>query len=264
MTTACALGRPRDRIILIAAAALLAPVAATAQDAGSPASKTEAMQIGARDGGPSTGETTRSVFLDERPAPARQRVTPMQIEGDQIGAPDTGGTGLMQITAEAESARRMPQLSRADLDATLAQLSAGERRVLLQAIEGTDICDRPPAVAAIVTLCQSRIETRSGEFATTPEKPLTAEERLLRGGVESNGQPSVEAVISRLSRATPASSDDFSNQAIASVALAPQISSDKPEEEGDPTGLGLGNETEALINAIVTQLGGGAGGGGQP
>jgi hypothetical protein len=260
MTTA----RPFGAITLFAAATLFAPVAAGAQDAGDPASKTEAMQIGAPDGGPSADETARNVFLDERPAPARRRSTLMQSEGDQIGAPDTGGTGSMQITAEAESARRMPQLSKAELDATLAQLSAAERRVLLQAIEGTDICDNPPAVAAIVTLCQSRIETRSGEFATAPEKPLSTEERLLRGGVESNGQPSVEAVISRLSRATTASSDDFSNQAIASIALAPQTGPDKPEEEGDPTGLGLGTETEALINAIVSQLGGGAGGGGQP
>jgi hypothetical protein len=186
----------------------------------------------------------------------------MQTEGDQIGAPDSGEMAPLQITAEAESARRVTQLSKAELDATLAQLSPGERRVLLQAIEGTDICERPPAVAAIVTLCQSRIETRSREFTPAAEKPLTAEERLMRGGVEANGQPSVEAVISRLSRTTSASSNDISNQEIASVALAPPPTADKPEEEGDPTGLGLGNETEALINAIVQQLGGQ--GGGQP
>lgn len=259
--------RPYDRILVIAAAALLVPVAAMAQDAGDPASKTEAMQIGAPDGGPSAGENSRKVFLDERPPAPRPRNTLNQTEGDQIGqigAPDSGGTAPLQITAEAESARRMPQLSKAELDATLAQLSAAERRVLLQAIEGTDICDNPPAVAAVVALCKSRIETRSGEFAAAPEKPLSSEERLMRGGVESNGQPSVEAVIARLSRTSTASSNDASNQEIASIALAPPPIRDKPKDEGDPTGLGLGNETEALINAIVSQLGGGAGGGGQP
>lgn len=254
-----------NRMMLAATAALLMSVAAAAQDTGDAASKTEAMQIGARDGGPSADETARNVFLDERPV-ARPRTSLMQAEGDQIGTSrDEGGMAPLQITAAAESARRMPQLSRAELDATLAQLTPAERRVLLQAIEGTDICENPPAVAAIVALCQTRIETRSGEFAATPEKPLTAEERLMRGGVENNGLPSVEAVISRLSRVTVASSDDFSNQAIASVALAPPPTTDKPgDEEGEAgLGLGLGSETEALINAIVQQLGG-AGAGGQP
>lgn len=259
-----ATARPIDRIMIAAAAALLVPVHAAAQDTGDAASKTEAMQIGPRDGGPSAGETTRNVFLDERAAP-RSRASMMQSEGDQIGTHEEGSMAPLQITAAAESARRMPQLSRAELDATLAQLTPAERRVLLQAIEGTDICENPPAVAAIVALCQTRIETRSGEFAATPEKPLTAEERLMRGDVENNGLPSVEAVISRLSRVTVASSDDFSNQAIASVALAPPPAPDQPgDEDGEAgLGLGLGSETEALINAIVQQLGGG-GVGGQP
>jgi len=151
----------------------------------------------------------------------------------------------------------MQQLSEAELEATLAQLTPAERNVLLQAIEGSDICDNPPAVAAVLALCRSRLETRSSEFATAPEKPLTTEERLLRGAVENTGLPSVEAVISRLSRVSLASSDDLSNQAIASIALAAPPAPEKPGNEEDQAGLGLGQETEALINAIVQQLGGG-------
>ena len=46
-------------------------------------------------------------------------------------------------------------------------------------------------------------------------------EVIARGAQGSiNGLPTVEAVISRLSRVTVASSDDFNNQAIASIALA--------------------------------------------
>ena len=60
-------------------------------------------------------------------------------------------------SARGQGGSAMAQLSKADLEATLAQLSAAERRVLLQAIEGTDICNDPPAVAAIVALCQNRI-----------------------------------------------------------------------------------------------------------
>lgn len=55
---------------------------------------------------------------------------------------------------------------------------------------------------------------------------------------------------------TVASSDDFSNQAIASIELAPPPAPENPGNEDDQTGLGLGSETEALINAIVQQLGG--------
>lgn len=240
-------------------AMLIMPDAAIAQDADEPGSKTEAMQIGQRDGGTTAGEATRRVFLEETPA-ARTRASLMQADGDQIGEPESADIAPQQLTSSGESARRMPQLSEAELEATLAQLTPAERSVLLQAIEGTDICDNPPAVAAVIALCRSRLETRSGEFAAKPEVQLTSEERLLRGGVESNGLPTVEAVISRLSRVTVASSDDFNNQAIASIALAPPPVAEKPGNEDDPAGLGLGTETEALINAIVQQLGGQGGG----
>lgn len=247
------------RTALLAISGLMMPLAAAAQDNGEAASKTEAMQIGQPDGGSTAGEATRRVFLEDAPQ-RRERTSLMQAEGDQIGAPDSGGTLSQQITAAGESARRMPQLSEAELEATLAQLTPAERSVLLQAIEGSDICDNPPAVAAIVALCRTRIETRSSEFAAAPERPLTAEERLLSGGVEASGLPSVEAVIARLSRVNLASSEDFNNQAIASIALAPPPAPEKPGGEDDATGLGLGQETEALINAIVQQLGGQGGG----
>ena len=250
---------PFRRAALLALAATILPAAATAQEQPEPesgASKTEAQQIGARDGGTTAGEATRKVFLDAAPAP-RARGSLMQTAGDQIGEADVGTMSTAQITGSGESARRMQQLSEAELEATLAQRTPAERNVLLQAIEGSDICDNPPAVAAVLALCRSRLETRSSEFATAPEKPLTTEERLLRGAGENNGLPSVEAVISRLSRVSLASSDDLSNQAIASIALAAPPAPEKPGNEEDQAGLGLGQETEALINAIVQQLGGG-------
>lgn len=251
---------PTAWMILLASLGLTLQPAAMAQDTSESASKTEAMQIGPRDGGAMAGEATRRVFLEEAAAP-RTRPNMMQAQGDQIGAPDGGEMAPEQITASNQSAQRIAQLSRAELEATLSQLTPAERSVLLQAIEGTDICDNPPAVAAIVALCRTRLETRSGEFTAAPEKPLTAEERLLRGGVDGTGLPSVEAVIARLSRVNLASSDDFNNQAIASIALAPPPAPEKPGGEDDQTGLGLGSETEALINAIVQQLGGQGGSG---
>lgn len=241
-------------MLLLASAALLVPAAGTAQDAGSTSSKTGASQIAPRGTAATTDKPDRRVFLDEARA-AQTRPSPVQAEASQIPRRDRGITDSRQISAAGNDARQMPQLSRAELDATLAQLTPAERNVLLQAVEGTDICDRPPAVAAIVALCKTRIETRSGELGTARDKPLSAEERLLRGGLESNGMPAVEAVIARLSRSGgSSSSDDMSNQAIASVALTPQSGGMAPGKDEDKSGLSAG--TDALINAIVQQLGG--------
>ncbi len=245
---------PSCRMLLLASAALLVPAAGIAQDAGSASSKTGASQVTSRGTATEADKPDRRVFLDEaRPAPTRP--SPVQAEASQIVRRDRGTTGSTQISATGDVSRQVPQLSRAELDATLAQLTPAERSVLLQAVEGTDICDNPPAVAAIVTLCKTRLETRSGEVDTRSDKPLTAEERLLRGGLESNGMPAVEAVIARLSRSSSASSsDDMSNQAIASVALTPQSTGAPSGNNDDTSGLSAG--TDAVINAIVQQLGG--------
>jgi len=251
---------PFHGMILLATVGLTLPASGLAQDISVTASKTEAMQIGAPQETSGRADAAGKAYLDDRPSP-RLRPSLMQADGDQIGQQDRSDTPPSQITGIGESGSPMAQLSKADLDATLAQLTPTERRVLLQAIEGTDICDNPPAVAAVIALCRTRIETRSTEFSTRPEQPLSAEERLLRGGIEDNGLPTVERVIERLSRVTVASSKDFNNQAIASIALAPPPQQEQPESEEDPSGLGLGSETDALINAIVQQLGGAGGSG---
>jgi len=112
-------------------------------------------------------------------------------------------------------------------------------------------------VPAVIALCQDRLETRSGEFAAKVERPMSAEERLLRGDLETAGLPSVSQVIERLAR-TSAASDDFSNQAIASIALAAPPAPPGPAEGEQGETDGLGEQTQALINAIINQLGGGA------
>lgn len=62
-------------------------------------------------------------------------------------------------------------------------------------------------------------------------------------------------MIERLAR-TSAASDDFSNQAIASIALATPTAPPQPSEDEAGATEGLGQETQALINAIINQLGG--------
>lgn len=245
----------------IIAALCLAATGQAAQQQPDPVSRTEAIQIGEVEGRTAPRAPQDKAYLDnDRKAQPIAAPNLMQADGDQITRAPANSTPTSQITNRNQSGQQMPQLSRADLDATLAQLSATERRVLLQAIEGTDICDNPPAVPAVVALCQTRIETRSQEFAGPGEPLMSAEERLLRGNFDNAGLPSIGQVIDRLARAS-AATNDFSNQAIASIALGQQGAQPpgRGEEQTDET-LGLSSETQALINAIVNQLGGGAGG----
>ncbi len=246
-------------ILPLLAALILPVVAAHGQDQQVPSgSRTEAPQIE-----PSPIEPQR---IDRRSAPSKAfleagdaaptapRISLMQAAGDQIPG-QSGNAPTSQISARSESGAAVAQLSRADLEATLAQLSPAERLVLLQAIEGSDICDNPPRIAAVIALCQNRLETRSREFAAIIPAEQSAEDRLLRGGNDHTGLPSVAQVIDRLARSS-AGADDFSNQVIASIALAtPVTTPSQPTEEQLGTG-GLAEETQALVNAIINQLGG--------
>ena len=244
-------------VAIVLAGCGLATAAHARQDGDTaPASRTEASQIEMPEQAVGTGPGRAYLDTAGRPAsPPPPRASMMQAANDQISR-GAGNAPASQISARGQGGSGMVQLSKADLEATLAQLTPAERRVLLQAIEGTDICDNPPNIAAVVTLCQTRLETRSSEFAAQSERPVSAEDRLLRGDLESSVLPSVEQVIDRLARGG-ASSGDFSNQAIASIALgssAPAPSRPPEEEQSDTSSLG--EEAQALINALINQLGG--------
>lgn len=262
--------RRRPHLLIRAAAApILAGCAAGAlaaggQDAplapqGSPQSRTEASQI------PPPGERSGPrVYLDEAPRPAsasplHSRAELTEAPAAPPGAPGGGSAPTPQISTRAEGGGGMAQLSRAELDATLAQLSPAERQVLFQAIAGTDICDAPPAVEAIRALCRNRLEMRSGEFAPAPAPLLTAEQRLMTGTLESGTLPNLDRVIERLARGS-SSRDDPSNQAIAAIALGtglPQPA--KPGDTDKPDDPRLGDDTQAVVNALINQFTGGAG-----
>lgn len=243
-------------------AALGMPVAALADQDQAQAelpsvSRTQAVQIEAPAADAERRRAAGKAYLETgQAAAALPRPTLMQTPSDQISR-GSGNAPAAQITSRTQSGSGMMQLSKADLDATLAQLSPVERRVLLQAIEGTDICDNPPAVPAVIALCQNRLETRSQDFAGKSERSLSAEEWLLRGDLENAALPSVTQVIERLAR-TSATSDDFSNQAIASIALAAPPVPTPAGDGGRTENTGLGEETQTLVNAIINQLGGGA------
>lgn len=236
---------------LVAAAGLTATGAAQPQSQPLAEARTEAPQITATDA--MRPRAASEAYLEtERRQPPAPRSSLTQASDDRIVRP-AGNAPTSQITNRTQSGAGIAQLSQAELDATLAQLSAVERRVLLQAIEGTDICDNPPNVPAILALCQNRIENHSQDFTEVAERPLSAEERLLSSGLESTAVPSVSQVVERLSRGN-AATDDFSNQAIASIALGLPT---QPRDEEKPEDPALSQETQGLINALINQLGGG-------
>jgi hypothetical protein len=236
---------------------------ASAQDEADTISPTETMQIGDLPRLQDPADATMpppSAYLDQTPGasepPARKAPQPAL---DQISGP-RGNMPTMQVSADDAGALGLSQLSGVELSSSLAQLSEAERQVLFEAIEGTDICDNPPDAAAIVALCRTRLETRSEDFAKAEPRELSAEEQLISNNIETDIAPSLAQIIERLSR-TKVAPDDFGNQAIASVALggmsAPQS---EPTPQDDPSGLeGFAPGTQELINAIITQLTGGAG-----
>lgn len=190
------------------------------------------------------------VYWPERPAPEPEGERPAQSTV-QVAPAQTPGP-LPQLTTEAGTPG-VTQLSAGDASAALAQLSEGERQVLLEAIEGTDICARQLSIAAIRELCASRIETRSAEFRPRVTNALSPEERLLGEGLSGDRVATLERAIARLGRAS-ASAEDFESQAIASVALTPQPPAPEQEESK------LSDETRALIETIVNQFPTGPGG----
>lgn len=212
--------------LILAAVVLASP--AVAQNAGDGPARTDAMQIETGRGVSAGGKA----YLPATPAPAQERLP----------------AASAQIASSLESGPAVAQLSRAELDATLAQLTDTERRVLFQAIEGTDICDNPPQVAAVIALCRDRLETRFSEFADAP-RSFSAEETLIRSDLAA-AHPALTQVIERLARGS-AAAEDFGNQAIASIALSTPASSGGKEEEKTST---LAEETQALVNAIINQL----------
>lgn len=187
---------------------------------------------------------------------ARARARARALEQQQLAAERTSReeAATAQVSANGDGARGVAQLSDGNSNEALAQLSAAERQVLLQAVQGTDICDRSSNIPAIRELCDKRIETRSAEFARNSDG--SAEDSLLGGGLDADRLATLEAAIARLAR-NAGNSSDFSNQVIASVALNNQTLAETATQATDADGSNdLTPETQAVVNAIVQQLGG--------
>lgn len=188
--------------------------------------------------------TPQSVATARARATRQEQVRPAATETGEVAQLSRGGEGV----------RATQQLSDGKSDRALAQLTPVEQQVLIDAVNGTDICESSPQIAALQSLCENRIETRSAEFSQTRDQG-SAEDNLLGGGFDSERLATLEAAISRLAR-NSSRADDFADQAIASVALGQQTvltDLEATETEGDPEKK-LSPETEALVNAIAQQF----------
>ncbi|MEL7218070.1 MAG: hypothetical protein AAGK01_06525 [Pseudomonadota bacterium] len=224
-----------------------------AQD--SKASDTQTEQIG------SSSRNTSSAYWADDLQVSRIETTDAVVDArqNQAAEPD-GSNAAPQISSTDDSERAIAQLDLGDLEGTLAQLTDAERQVLLEAIEGADICENPPKIPAIVELCETRLETRSSEFAARETNTLSAEERLLGESLDSTRTATtLDRDVERLARnAGRGDANSLDTQAIASVALG----APPPAVPDQPAGTQLGDlpaETQALVNALVQQLGGAGG-----
>jgi len=211
-----------------------------------------------------------SAFVEQAPEDASSKVYfPDAITPESVAAARARAARQQQIQAAQEAEANaslsqvstpgggndVSQLSTRSNDPALAQLSAAERQVLLEAVEGTDICERGSDIPALKALCEARLETRSEEFAQN--RGGSAEDNLLGGGLDAGRIATLQAAIARLAGAD-ANPGNFDNQVIASVALNNQALSDAQATaaEGDPAS-DLSPETQGVVNAIVQSLGGG-------
>lgn len=161
-------------------------------------------------------------------------------------------TEQQQVSSAPDTERQVAQLSDGESARALAQLTEAERQVLLEAVDGTDICERSDNIPAIQALCDSRLETRSADFRQASTG--SAEDNLLGGGLDSDRVATLESAIARLAQNT-GEPDNFDNQVIASVALGNQSVESAQPADGDDLS-GLSSETQSVVNAIVQQLGG--------
>lgn len=203
------------------------------------------------------GDRIHVGVADEEPPQSDRTV---DIYGSAKGNEADDGRPVEQISAAQFDLAALTQLSSEDVSTLLAQMDEAERQVLIDTVRGTDICESENQSGSIRLLCSNRLETRSAEFAPAQGNRLSPEERLLGESLDGTQSRSIEGAIRRLAR-NPDASDEFENQAIASVALSANTPVDAGSSPEDEEGAGeFSAETQALINAIIERFGGPGGG----
>lgn len=188
---------------------------------------------------------------------------------DRLAKPDDKMRPDLQVSTETGLPSGAPQLTEGPASGTVNQLSRLDRNTesapalserkqgfetATVKLEGSDRCSAELISADDRAFCQQVIENRSSEYAGPVPAQLSPEQRLMgeRDFERATNRPSDAA--RRLATGQD-SSDDQNSQAIASLVLnSPVTDNLEPEQTENPADLG--SETQALIDAIVTNLAG--------
>lgn len=177
--------------------------------------------------------------------PADRGETDAPIE--QLSKPGEANIDTGPVKSDDASADLVPQLSNADTDVEFAR------------VEGMDRCSAELLSAEDADYCARRLEARSAEFATQNEARLSAEQIL----IGENFASTVEGDVAGSSRLAgrEVRPEDRDMQALASITLGSTTTTSDTLIAEDSTS-NLPAETQALIEAIVEQVGAASGGGG--
>ena len=205
---------------------------------------------------PREDHSSKVYFPDEitPQAVAQARARAAQQEQLEQESSSRSAPEVAQVGGAGAAGGDVDQLSDGRSAEALAQLTPAERQVLIEAVDGTDICERQQQIPAIQALCEARIENRSAEFARN-DGGTTAADAILGESLGSDRVATLEAAIARLAR-TASTTGGVEDSVIASVAFTNQnLANNQAAAESDPAD-DLSPETQALVNGIVQQLGG--------
>ncbi len=210
-----------------------------------------------------------STGIDQVAPPSRSGVSVMQSAPMTQKHADKVDTNI-QVNKGEKTPPPLPQLTLSKSDGKVDQLGKRDRNTQsapdvadrrqgyetrIIKLEGTDKCSADLLSERDRAFCQKIMETRPGDYAGPTAPSLSSDQELLSQRNSRSLEGRTNAAIGRLATGQ-ASSNDSEEQAIASVVLSGQGAPTQPTNE-PAVEAGLSAETQALVDAIVRNVGGG-------
>lgn len=214
-------------------------------------SSTAIDQIGSPIGKDVNDGAAQEVSRDVSQPSGPQGETAVLVDSEYRAPPEA-----MQLTTE-QSGGDVDQLGQRDRNTRSApdvsdRKQGFETRVVK--LEGTDKCSAELLSAQDREYCQRAIENRSAEYSGIREIALTPEQKLLGERNFKLPDMGTEGALKRLV-AGRNTAEDKDNQELASIILS-ESTITSPSTQQQPAENDLSAETQALIDAIVRNVGG--------
>ncbi|MEH6789335.1 hypothetical protein [Parasphingorhabdus sp.] len=196
-------------------------------------------------------EETVHVYLEESASSQNS-----DVGTTQLSATKSTADSPEQLASEG-TPKSVEQLSTSDRDTQSSPALSARAQSYDTAtarVEGLDRCRAELLSSRDKTYCDQVIENRSAEFAGPNPALLTPEQKLLGEREFDLGRTGPDAAARRLAVGRTSAADTES-QAIASIVLnSPVATEQQPAAPEEPTDMAA--ETQALIEAIVNNIGG--------